>query len=91
MVSERPALRPIERDFTVSFHTPQQLDRIRQATLWILENVGVRAASARAQALFREHGAQVDTERHLVRLPADLVEACRVQKTATPSLSMSLR
>ena len=74
MVSERPALRPIERDFTVSFHTPQQLDRIKQATLWILENVGVRTASARAQALFREHGAQVDMERHLVRLPADLVE-----------------
>jgi trimethylamine--corrinoid protein Co-methyltransferase len=50
-----------------------QREEIKSATLHIMEQVGVRFPSERALRVFAEHGAQVDSERQVVRLPSDLV------------------
>ena len=39
---QRPPIEPLKRAFTLRFHSPAQLDRIKQATLDILETVGVQ-------------------------------------------------
>ena len=69
----RPPLEPLKRAFTLRFHTPAQLDRIKQATLDILETVGVRFPSARALDILAGHGCTVDRERQVVRFPPELV------------------
>ena len=69
----RPPLEPLKRAFTLRFHTPAQLDRIKQATLDILETVGVRFPSARALDILEGHGCTVDRERQVVRFPPELV------------------
>ena len=42
--------------------TPQEVQRIHAATLWIIENVGVRFPSQRALEIWEAHGATVDRE-----------------------------
>jgi trimethylamine--corrinoid protein Co-methyltransferase len=73
MSIERPTIEPIRSDFRVQFLSDEQLDRIQEATLQILEDVGVRFPSEKALAIFDDHGAQVDHETQIVRLPRDLV------------------
>jgi len=71
--SPTPELQPIRPAYHVRILTDQQLDQVRAATLQILQEVGVHCPSARAQQIYREHGAQVDDESGIVRLPPDLV------------------
>ena len=40
--TQRPPIEPIEPAFTRTYHSAAQLDRLKQATLDILETVGVR-------------------------------------------------
>ena len=75
MPIERPPIQPLKRAFAPEFHTPAQLDRIKQATLDILENVGVRVESERALTLLAEAGATVDRETQIAKLPPDMVLA----------------
>ncbi len=72
---ERPPIEPIEPAFSVRYHSPAQLDRLQQATLDILETVGVRFQSARALDLLAEAGATVDRGAEVAKLPPDLVLA----------------
>jgi len=51
----------------------EQLDNLREATLHILENTGVQFPSEKALAIFAEHGAQVDHDTQVVKIPRDLV------------------
>jgi trimethylamine--corrinoid protein Co-methyltransferase len=51
----------------------KQLAQIREATLYVLENVGVRFPSEKALGVFNEHGAMVDQETMIVKLPSDFV------------------
>jgi trimethylamine--corrinoid protein Co-methyltransferase len=55
--------------------SPDQLVVIRNATLEILDQVGVQFPSERALRVFAEHGARVDQDSQIVRLSPDLVEA----------------
>jgi trimethylamine--corrinoid protein Co-methyltransferase len=71
--SPTPELQPIRPAYHVRILTDRQLDQVRMATLQILQEVGVHCPSARAQQIYREHGAQVDDESGIVRLPPDLV------------------
>jgi trimethylamine--corrinoid protein Co-methyltransferase len=66
-------IEPIEPKFHLDVLTPEQLSSIKSATLQIMEQVGVRFPSDKALHVFAEHGALVDWERQVVRLPADLV------------------
>jgi trimethylamine:corrinoid methyltransferase-like protein len=74
-MSERPPITPLRRDFTVRFHEPAQLERLKQATLDILDRVGVRVDSQRALDLLTAHGARVERSTRIVTFPADMVLA----------------
>jgi trimethylamine--corrinoid protein Co-methyltransferase len=51
----------------------EQLDHLQEATLTILENTGVKFPSEKALNIFAEHGANVDHETQIVKIPRDLV------------------
>jgi trimethylamine--corrinoid protein Co-methyltransferase len=51
----------------------EQLAEIKEATLHVLEKVGIHFPSERALDVFRDHGAGVDNESQIVRFPSDLV------------------
>ncbi len=43
--------------------TTEEIQKIHEATLWIIENVGVRFPSQRAMEIWEAHGATVDREK----------------------------
>jgi trimethylamine--corrinoid protein Co-methyltransferase len=73
MPGERHRIEPITTSRQLRFLEDAQLDTLREATLDILENVGVRFDSAKALAIFAEHGASVDHSSQIVKIPRDLV------------------
>ncbi len=73
MPIERPAIEPIKPAFRCRLQSDENLDRLQEATLQILEEVGVRFPSDKALAIFADHGAQIDRARQVVRLPRELV------------------
>jgi trimethylamine--corrinoid protein Co-methyltransferase len=54
--------------------TPAEVQRIHDATLNIIENVGVRFPSKRALEIWEAHGATVDREKMIVKAKPDLIE-----------------
>jgi len=73
MTTERPAIEPIRSSLEAQFLSDEQLDQMQEATLQILEDVGVRFPSEKALAMFADHGAQVDRDTQIVKMPRDLV------------------
>jgi trimethylamine--corrinoid protein Co-methyltransferase len=73
MYSETPPLQPIVPAYRLRILSDEQLERFRSATLEILEEVGVHCPSQRALDIYAEHGAQVDLESQIAKLPPDLV------------------
>lgn len=63
-------------EFT-SFFTLQQKERIHDASLDILENVGLLVRNPKAREIFAKHGCIVDNQTTLVKLPRNIVEECR--------------
>lgn len=86
---DRPPIEPLLPAFWVRFTTDEQLDQLQEATLTILEEVGVRFPSEKALAIFTDHGAQVDHTRQVVRLPRDLV--MRAMRTAPRYFALGAR
>jgi trimethylamine--corrinoid protein Co-methyltransferase len=64
---------PIRTRHKVQWLTDAELDNLQAATLDVLENIGVKFPSQKALSVFEEHGAAVDRETQIVKLPADLV------------------
>jgi trimethylamine--corrinoid protein Co-methyltransferase len=73
MTLERPPIEPLRPAFKARFATDEQLDDLQEATLRVLDEVGVRFPSPKALAVFSDHGARVDYSTQVVRLPPDLV------------------
>jgi trimethylamine--corrinoid protein Co-methyltransferase len=73
MSSETPQLQPIVPGYRLRILSDEQLAQFKSATLQILEEVGVHCPSEKAQGIYAEHGAQVDSENQLVKLPPDVV------------------
>ena len=67
--------------------TPQEVQKIHEATLWIIEKVGVRFPSARALDIWESHGAQVDRQTHIVRAKPGLIEGAIRKMPPTYSLA----
>ncbi len=57
--------------------TQDQIIRIHEASLEILENVGLLVRNARAHDVFSEHGCSADPQSQIVRFPRDVVEEFR--------------
>ncbi|MEJ2486657.1 MAG: trimethylamine methyltransferase family protein [Anaerolineales bacterium] len=73
MTLERQNLAPIVTRHKLQFLTDHELTLMQEGTLHVLEKVGVRFSSEKALAVFEEHGADVNHETGIVKIPADLV------------------
>jgi trimethylamine--corrinoid protein Co-methyltransferase len=73
MYNETPQLQPIVPTYQLRILSDGQLEQLQAATLEILEEVGIHCPSERALSIYAEHGAQVDFETQIVKLPADVV------------------
>jgi trimethylamine--corrinoid protein Co-methyltransferase len=69
--------------------TPQEIKRIHDSTLRIIEKVGVRFPSLRALDIWADHGAFVDRERMIVRASPELIE--KALKTCPPAYTLCAR
>jgi trimethylamine--corrinoid protein Co-methyltransferase len=66
-------IEPIRPAFRVQFLSDEQLVTMQEATLHILEEVGVKFPSEKALAIFADHGAEVDHQTQVVKIPRALV------------------
>jgi trimethylamine--corrinoid protein Co-methyltransferase len=73
MSGERPPIEPIRTPFSLRFLDDDQLDDLQEATYFVLENVGVQFPSEKALAVFAEHGAFVDQDTQVVKIPREMV------------------
>ena len=73
MSSATPPLQPIAPAYHLRILTGEQLQHLQSAVLEILDQVGVHCPSAKALGIYAEHGARVDFERQIVRLPPGVV------------------
>lgn len=70
---DRPPIEPMRTSRRLSFLDETQLKNLQEATLRILEKTGVKFPSGKALDIFAEHGADVDRESQIVKIPRDLV------------------
>jgi len=73
MPSETPALQPIIPQYHMRILSDEQLVDFKSATLEILEEVGNYCPSKKALDIFAEHGARVDFESQIVKIPSEIV------------------
>jgi trimethylamine--corrinoid protein Co-methyltransferase len=71
--SETPRLKPIVPSYHVRILPDEQLAQMKSATLEILDDVGIHCPSDRARRIYAEHGARVDRDTQVVRIPPDVV------------------
>jgi trimethylamine---corrinoid protein Co-methyltransferase len=69
--------------------TPQEVRKIHDATLWIIEKVGIRFPSKRALEIWAAHGADVDAEKMVVRVKPETIE--QALKTCPPVYPLAAR
>jgi trimethylamine--corrinoid protein Co-methyltransferase len=67
----------------------QQVNRIHDATLWIIEKVGIRFPSARALNIWADHGAIVDRNSMTIRATPKLIT--QALKTCPPAYTLCAR
>jgi len=61
----------------VGLLTESQVRRVHEASLELIEKVGVRVRNEKARDIFARHGCHVDTRSHLVKIPRQVVEEYR--------------
>jgi trimethylamine--corrinoid protein Co-methyltransferase len=67
--------------------SPEDVRHIHEATLEVIETVGVRFPSPVALDILEKHGAQVDRERMVARIPADVLETYLAKAPPTYTLA----
>jgi trimethylamine--corrinoid protein Co-methyltransferase len=75
MFTQTPLLQPIRPVKHFHIIDEEQITPLANGTLEILAETGVYCPSEKCLRIYAEHGAQVDFENHIVRLPPDLVAA----------------
>lgn len=73
--------------FYMNQFTYEEMERIHNSTLHVLENVGLIVEGQEAMRLFADAGANVDFETCLVKLPPSLVEEAIVSVPSTINLA----
>jgi trimethylamine--corrinoid protein Co-methyltransferase len=67
-------IKPIRSKYHLEVLSEEELKTIQMATLNILDQVGVRFPAERALQIFAKHGANIDEDNQIVRLPPELVQ-----------------
>jgi trimethylamine---corrinoid protein Co-methyltransferase len=73
MSNELKPLEPIQTPYRLRYLSDEQLKRLQDATLIIMERTGVKFSSEKALKVLAEHGTKVDFEKQVVRFPRDIV------------------
>ena len=68
-----PPLQPIIPAYHVRILAEEQLAQFKSATLEILEETGIHCPSEKAREIYGNHGANVNHETQIVRIPPDIV------------------
>jgi len=89
MYSKTPDIVPFPLPFKRELLTQDQLEILKGGTLCLLEEVGIHFPSRNALQIFADHGARVDMDKEIVRLPPDLVE--KAMSTAPRSFVLAGR
>lgn len=71
------------------FFTQAEVEKIHDASLEILENVGLLVHNEKARAIYAKHGCKVDNGSGLVKIPRNVVEECR--KSFAPTYRFTAR
>ena len=67
--------------------TPEEVESIHTATLDVIETVGVRFPSQKALDILEAHGATVDRESMVARIPGHVIEEYLAKAPPTYTLS----
>jgi len=73
MADATPELKPITPNYHLRITSDEQLDQLQQATLEILQEVGIHCPSRKAMAIYAEHGGVVNYDTQIVQLPPEVV------------------
>jgi trimethylamine--corrinoid protein Co-methyltransferase len=74
-LEERKAsIKPVKSKLKLSLLDDQEISQINQNTRTVLEEVGIVFPSEKALNIFADVGADVDFEKQLVKIPADLLD-----------------
>ena len=71
--SDTPDIVAFPSTFKTELLASSQLETLRAGTLRLLDEVGVHFPSRKACEILADHGAKVDLETGIVRIPPDLV------------------
>ena len=74
MSSYTPDILSFSSDFKREILSVSQIEMLKASTLQLLAEVGIHFPSRRALEAFADHGAQVDMEKEIVKIPPGLVE-----------------
>jgi trimethylamine--corrinoid protein Co-methyltransferase len=87
--SVTPPLAPIKTTRRVRFLDDDQLDRLQEATLKVLEEVGVKFPNERSLEILGSHGCSVDRATQVVKFPREVVR--RALATVPRTYTMAAR
>jgi len=73
MASRTPQIEPIVPAFRIRILSDEQLDKFKSNTFKILEETGFCCPSEKALKIYAEHGAVVDLDTQIVKLPPDVI------------------
>ncbi len=73
MSMNRLPLQPLKTDYQLELLEPVQLELMKQSTLDVISQVGVRFPSHKALAIFADHNVPVDWKQQIVKIPPDVV------------------
>lgn len=74
MSSHTPDILSFSTELKLQLFSAPQLEKLKNGTIQLLAEVGVHFPSTRALEAFADHGARVDFETEIVRIPPNLVE-----------------
>ncbi len=69
--------------------TPEEIQRLHTASLDIIETIGIRFPSTRALDIWEAHGARVDRNTSIVKIPGQVIE--EALKLAPPKYELAAR
>lgn len=74
MFTKTPDIIPFTSPIKKEILTQAELETLKEKTLYILDEVGAHFPSTKALEIFADHGARVDMDEEIVRIPPDLVK-----------------
>ncbi len=83
-----PGIRSISNPkINLNILTEEEIRQIHSATLDVIESVGVKFPSTKALNILEAHGAEVDRDTMVVRIPGEVIETCIAK--APPAYTLS--